>query len=179
MKDYIRTRPAIQMISIEETVRLQKKQQEEETRLLAKESQSTTVQTPSNNLGGHPKQPEAATEKSVRFSLECFSIEDDSAQEGSHVGVGIVRPMEESSDSEDDDTDEALDGDGIECFWRKPTDFEPPPLSLFAGVWDALSTWVTPRSRQFLHQEDASHKPLFQASSPAEVCSIRKERKLS
>ena len=173
MKDYIRTRPAVQMISIEETVRLQKKQQEEETRLLAKESQSTTVQTPSNNLGGHPKQPEAATEKSVRFSLECFSIEDDSAQEGSHVGVGIVRPMEESSDSEDDDTDEALDGDGIECFWRKPTDFEPPPLSLFAGVWDALSTWVTPRSRQFLHQEDASHKALFRASSPAEVCSIR------
>jgi len=62
------------------------------------------------------------------------------------------------SEDEDEDSDEVIDGDnGIECFWRKPTDFELPPLSLFASIWDTLSSWVTPLTRMFL-QDDMSYR---------------------
>ncbi|KAL6067085.1 RNA polymerase II associated protein 2, variant 2 [Balamuthia mandrillaris] len=138
LKKRMETRPKAQPISFEDVKSLQQQELAARERFAVNKAQSTlatavvVVNKPAN------KQQE------VR------------AEEG-HVSSNMNTELdsEEEEEESEDETEDDVSGDEMD-FWYKPSKVKPKTFSLFIQLWEALSTWCTPATLQFLHPSAAS-----------------------
>ncbi|KAL6049079.1 RNA polymerase II associated protein 2 [Balamuthia mandrillaris] len=138
LKKRMETRPKAQPISFEDVKSLQQQELAARERFAVNKAQSTlatavvVVNKPANN------------QQEVR------------AEEG-HVSSNMNTELdsEEEEEESEDETEDDVSGDEMD-FWYKPSKVKPKTFSLFIQLWEALSTWCTPATLQFLHPSAAS-----------------------